>query len=283
MAHGEVENRQYRGSTGLDWGMRRESKAPSPYPISCPRGRSRGSLRRAGPIALSICLLIGGLNTAMAQTLSPGTLSQERLGEGGPRYTLSTPPTVAGGDLVPLVISLHYGGPVSPWYGRGLLEGVVEPALRPLGAVIAAPDCPAPTWADSPCEQTVLDLISHLQDTLPVDPQRVVLTGYSKGGIGTWALAAQYPARFSAAIVMAGRPPRAWSPERWRLPMHIVHAREDEVLHLAPVQAAFKTLQDAGAPVTLKVVEGISHYETHRFAEPLGETVPWLNEVWESD
>ncbi len=65
------------------------------------------------------------------------------------RYTLSVPESFSPQQPVPLIIALHYGGTVTPWYGKGYLSILVEPALRELGAVMAAPDCPANGW-DNP-------------------------------------------------------------------------------------------------------------------------------------
>lgn len=218
----------------------------------------------------------------MANEETPGTLSLERLGANGPHYTLSVPAGYAPERPAPLVVSLHYGGPVlSPYYGRGLLETVVEPALRPLQALMLAPDCPARAWAEPACEDTVLALIEHVRASYAIDERRVVLTGYSKGGIGTWALAAKHPQRFSAAIAMAGRPPTALEAARWRVPLYVIHAREDEVLPIGPTTEAVKQLRAAGWPVEFEILEGVTHYETHRFAAALGRAVAWLQRVWD--
>lgn len=83
---------------------------------------------------------------------------------------------------LPLIISLHYGGPVSPWYGRGLLEQVVVPALSELTAVMIAPDCPADRWSDDICDAGVIAAMDYAIAELDADPARVLLTGYSLGG-----------------------------------------------------------------------------------------------------
>jgi predicted peptidase len=227
---------------------------------------------------LGAVILINGGNSVMA---SPGTVSQERVEATGQVYTLSVPSDHNPEQPAPrpLVISLHYGGPVTPYYGRGLLEGVVEPALRPLGAIMIAPDCPGPAWAQPPCEQAVFDLIEYVQTKFAIDPKRIVLTGYSKGGIGTWALAARHPDRFSAAIVMAGQPPKDLDTNNWQLPLYVIHGERDELLHLPPVVAAVHLLKQAGAPVEIDVRKGITHFETDRFGEPLAATLPWLKQV----
>ena len=67
--------------------------------------------------------------------------------DNGQRYTIAIPEGYTGEQAVPLIIALHYGGTVTPFYGLGLLEGLVEPALRDLGAIIVAPDATAGAWA----------------------------------------------------------------------------------------------------------------------------------------
>lgn len=56
------------------------------------------------------------------------------------RYTLLVPPAYDGETPVPLVVALHYGGEVTPFYGGGMIETLVEPGLGQLGAIIVAPD-----------------------------------------------------------------------------------------------------------------------------------------------
>ena len=212
----------------------------------------------------------------MALADRPGRISQEQLPEDGLRYTLSLPAELEPDAAVPLVVSLHYGGPVSPWYGRGLLESVVEPALRPLGAVMVAPDCSGPAWAEPACTRAVFRVMEAVKATYRIDSGRVFLTGYSKGGIGTWAIAAEHAGRFTAAVVMAGQPPQGLAPEAWQLPMRVIHAGADELLPLAPVEQAVKALRDAGADVELTVLDGVGHYDTGSFTVPLRDQLPWL-------
>ena len=51
----------------------------------------------------------------------------------------------------------------------------------------------------------VIELIEHLRDTLPVDADRIYLTGLSDGGIGTWAIAQRRPDLFAAIAPVAAR------------------------------------------------------------------------------
>ena len=122
----------------------------------------------------------------------------------GAHCAVAEPAQALSGELRPLVLCLHFGGPVSPWYGRGLLEQLVAPALAATGAVMVAPDYASNAWADAPCAACALEAIELAVADFQADVTRVLLTGYSKGGIGTWTLGAHYAERFSATVVMAG-------------------------------------------------------------------------------
>ena len=101
------------------------------------------------------------------------------------------------------------------------------------------------------------------------------------GGAGTWYLAARNPDRFSAAVIMAGWPPQAIEDIEWKIPLVIIHSRQDEIVPLQPTEDVVSTLQAKGAPVKLDVLDGITHFEMFRFVEPLRKTVSWVESVWQ--
>jgi dienelactone hydrolase len=49
-----------------------------------------------------------------------------------------------------------------------------------------------------------LEVLEHAQRTIPHDPRRVILTGHSMGGHGTWHLGLTYPTRWAAIGPAAG-------------------------------------------------------------------------------
>ena len=97
------------------------------------------------------------------------------------------------------MLALHFGGsPIGA--GRAVLDIFVGPALEELGAVIVAPDSLSGGWASSENERGVIELLDAVLDSYNIDETRVVVTGFSMGGAGTWDWAGRYPERFSAAI-----------------------------------------------------------------------------------
>ena len=196
----------------------------------------------------------------------------------GEAYTLALPERTSSDPAVPLVVCLHYGGPAPAHYGRGLLEAVVEPALRPLDAVMVAPDCPQRAWAD--CVPTVLAVIEQVSTSHNIDRDRIVLTGFSKGGIGTWELASLHPELFSVALVMAGRPSEQVIARQWKVPVHAIQASADEVFPAQPTIDFIAQLHARGVDANIELLDGVTHYETPRFVEPLRRTLPWIQARW---
>ena len=65
-----------------------------------------------------------------------------------------------------------------------------------------------------------------------------------------------------------------------RIPVLAIHSRDDGLIEVEPVEEFVAQQKASGAPVELRVVEGLAHHQTARFAAPLSEAVSWLNGVW---
>jgi dipeptidyl aminopeptidase/acylaminoacyl peptidase len=79
---------------------------------------------------------------------------------------------------------------------------------------------------------------------------------------------------------MAGWPPTAALLDRWRIPLYVIHSRDDEVVPLGPTERSARQLHVRGATVQMVTLEGISHFETHRFVPHLTAAVPWIEQIW---
>lgn len=196
------------------------------------------------------------------------------------RFTISVPVDYSKGTLHPLVVALHYGGTVTPFYGRGILERLVAPALAPLNAVIVAPDSISGRWTNTTNEAAVMDIVDRLVTTYEIDTKKLLVTGYSMGGQGAWYLAGRNQDRFSAAIPISARPYDGIS---WKIPLYVIHSRQDEVIPFDLTRRFVESLHARGADVRLATVEGITHYETSRFLEALRGAIPWIRRVFDSE
>ena len=216
---------------------------------------------------------------ASARATTPG-IHEMVLPGAGRRYTLAIPDGYTGQQPVPLIVSLHYGGTVTPFYGRGLVEALIAPALGSLGAIIVAPDSAAGNWANPTAEQHVLELLDYIEANYNIDTERTLITGYSMGGGGTWYLAPRHPDRFKAAIVMAGRPQADTTSVNWDTSLYVIHSTADQVVPFEDTQVAVEQLRDQGASTELVVLDGISHYEIPRYRAYLQSAIPWIEEAW---
>lgn len=256
----------------------RDRRGDRPLASGMPGARIRGRLPCS---ALLVVLAIG---SAQAQPdpdapTRPG-IHELALPESGERFTLSIPAHYRRRDAVPLVVALHYGGEVTPYFGRGVLESLVEPALRGLGAIIAAPDAVHGDWANPAAERQIVALVGFLESRYAIDPERTLLTGYSMGGMGTWYLAPRYPELFRLAIPMAGRPLDPVDAFDWTVPMYVIHSRDDGLIPLEPTASTIERLRREGAPVELHVVDGITHFQVPSFVPKLAAAKPWIERMW---
>ena len=211
--------------------------------------------------------------------LPPGVHNQTLSRDDGEaiRYAISIPPGYSPAARVPLVLALHFGGsPVGA--GRSMLDILIRPALADLGAIIVAPDSIDGGWSGPQNERAVLTLLEAVQRTYSVEPRKVIVTGFSMGGAGTWHWANKFPERFSAAIPMAGRPTGAAS--TWRVPVFAVHSQNDERVPIGPAKKQIEELQQLGKNAEIVVLTGIAHYETSRYVGGLRRAITWLNDLW---
>lgn len=211
---------------------------------------------------------------------SPGIYNRE-LSTGGQRYTLLIPSGYNAGQAAPLVLSLHYGGVVVPYYGSRLLEVLISPALEDLGAIIVAPEMVGQSWDSEESEKQVLDLIRAIKANYAIDENRTLVTGFSMGGRGAWYLAARHPDLFSAAIPISARPEDNATEVDWQVPLLVIHSVADEVVAFEPVETTVRALKENDVPIEMIIVHEVTHYQIELFLEPLKAAVPWIRKAWD--
>jgi predicted peptidase len=198
-------------------------------------------------------------------------------------YTIFIPDVYKkDGPPVPLIIALHYGwsGTKPQYIGKDFLTSLIKPALESSGALIIAPDCPSSGWTTYSSKTAILELIEYLKKNYKIDSNKIVLTGYSLGGIGTWYMISQYPSIFSAGIIVSGSCEEDWARQIKNKPLYIIHSMSDEVLPYLDVIKMVTIVQKQDSLVTLVSLTNIGHYETEKFVEPLKKSVPWLANFW---
>ena len=216
-----------------------------------------------------------------AGAVPPSVFHEQILQPGDRRVTVAVPARYDGAEPVPLVVVLHFAGAVTPFFGRHMLAELAEPALRNLGAVMIAPDCTDADWTGPDSEATVLAATDWAKRTYRIDPARTLLTGYSMGAMGTWYLAARHQDIFRAALIVSGLPLTRAAEVEWRIPLYVIHSRDDGLLLLKPTADVVAQLRAKGANAQLVVVDGLTHYRVSGFIPYLRAAIPWVRRAWQ--
>lgn len=196
-------------------------------------------------------------------------------------YGISAPSDDKPAALHPLVLALHPGGERIAYYGSRFMSQVVLPALGDLHAVIVAPDCPTRSWADPMADRAVMALLEKIRQQYAIDRGRILVTGFSMGGRGTWFMASRHADLFTAAIPMAASVGDEAPDRLGIIPTYIIHSRDDEVVPFEPAERNARQLETLGRAVRFEELRGFGHYQMGRYVDALRRAGRWIAEAWE--
>lgn len=182
------------------------------------------------------------------------------------RYWLYLPPGywTEPGRRWPLVLFLHgrgeRGADLNLVRKYGIPQVVEE--RQDADFIAISPQCPlAYTWPE--LTGTLARLLEQATSQLPVDPDRVYLTGLSMGARGGWLLAVDHPDRFAAIALICGRIPAPDFLERVAVlkdkPIWLFHGAKDRVVPVENSEQIAATLQAAGGHPRLTIYPEADH------------------------
>ncbi len=165
----------------------------------------------------------------------------------------------------PLVLFLHgardRGTDINVLFKWGLPRFVDESS--PLPYFFVAPQLPeGQTWVDR--ESDVIALLDNLITSQPIDPSRVILSGFSLGTAGAWHIAASHPSRFAGLVAVSGRVPKTLEASQLvvlkEIPIQIFQGGKDEKLPIEDTQQIVDTLRELGGRVDFTVLPEGDHF-----------------------
>jgi predicted peptidase len=199
------------------------------------------------------------------------------------KYVLHVPEQAQRGphEKWPAILFLHGLGESGDDPSAVLREGLPPyVAARPdFPFIVVAPQCPWDTWWPELVD-SLDQLLLHCGRTLPIDQERLYLTGLSMGGYGSWYLGALWPERFAAVapicgggIVFHGFPKRV---ERLKnTPVWAFHGAKGDVVLLAESQKMVNALRESGGSVKFTIYPDAGHDSwTETYNNP--ELYSWL-------
>jgi predicted peptidase len=214
------------------------------------------------------------------------------------KYRLLQPIKIEQGRKYPLVIFLHGAGErgsdnvaqlkfLPAWMSE-------QPMREQYPCFLVAPQCPTDhrwgsiDWRSGKMEypaepgdemKYLEQLVQKTMKELPVDENRVYLTGLSMGGMGTWELAARHPEWFACAapICGIGNPRKEWAQKLVNLPIWVWHGDADTAVKVDHSRAMVQAIKDlGGTKIQYTELPGVGHNSwTPAYQRPDG-VVPWM-------
>lgn len=118
-------------------------------------------------------------------------------------------------------------------------------------------------------------MLDELLEQLPIDPDRVYLTGLSLGGMWTYGWSSLRPERFAALAPVSGE----WNPadacRTKHIPVWAFHGANDDVVPIGRDQAMVDAIKACGGSVRFSVYPDVGHDAwTRAYEDP--ELYRWL-------
>jgi predicted peptidase len=209
-------------------------------------------------------------------------------------YRLLRPLSIAEGVTYPLVVFLHGAGERGTDNEKQLVHGVPRFAAKErrerYPCFLITPQCPdgkkwvevdwsaeRHTLPDDPGEvgRLALALIEKTMNDLPVDRDRVYLTGISMGGYGTWDLLARNPDLFAAAAPVCGGADEATAERIKHIPVWVFHGALDTAVKPARSRNMVAALQKVGGKPKYTEYADVGHHSwDHAYVDP--KLYEWL-------
>jgi predicted peptidase len=171
----------------------------------------------------------------------------------------------------PLIVALHgYGerGDQGEHLQQGL-AGALAAFPGRFASIVLFPQCPTDrVWVkvDEPWAEGYEAAEDHLDaalddalEHLPVERDRIVLTGLSMGGFATFVWGAKRAERFCGFLPICGGGIAALAPRFGRRPCWVFHGDADDVVPVAKSRAMVRAISAAGGCVRYSELEGVGH------------------------
>ncbi|WP_375562549.1 prolyl oligopeptidase family serine peptidase [Bernardetia sp. OM2101] len=180
-------------------------------------------------------------------------------------------PNIKEEQKIPLVIALHWAGNKNVY--KEFATCLAFPAFDSKNVIIVAPSSEGKMWTDEPIEIRLIRLVKQLKKYLPIDEDKIMIMGYSNGGIASWQFALKYPKLFSVALPMAA----IYSSKKITIPVYALHGKNDELFDVENSEKSLLESISKGSKIEYKIIENLSHYMACNYLEELKKMIDSIN------
>ena len=193
-------------------------------------------------------------------------------------YRFAAPKAVEAGKKYPLVILFHGAGERGTNNVAQLVHGATDllnyMQEKKIEGYFIAGQCPnGKQWVDTPWSQMshtmpekpsesmalMIELIEKTMKELPVDRDRVLVTGISMGGYGTWDIVQRHPDWFAAAMPCCGGGDTALAERIRDVPIWAFHGDQDTVVPFKRSRNMVAALWAVDGKIRYREYPGVGH------------------------
>jgi phospholipase/carboxylesterase len=203
---------------------------------------------------------------------------------------------VPAGEDLPAVIALHgwganahdllglapmlFDGKAVMLCPQGPVEMSIGGGMKGYGWFPLVPGAPADPVAFAASANQLRSFLDEALPRFPIDPRRVVVAGFSQGGVMAYELALREPKRFAGLIALSSWFPQPLVdslpklPEHEGLPVLVIHGTRDPRLPVEQARESRESLRPYGVAITYREFD-MAHEISQ---EALRVLVRWLGE-----
>ncbi len=190
--------------------------------------------------------------------------------ESGPhRYVVFVPRNYSPQRAWPVILFLHGAGERGR-DGREQLSVGLGPIVRERAAefpyLVVFPQAEQTrgrildVWRpESSDGKRALAILAEVEQRYRVDPAHRILTGWSMGGYGTWAMAAADPQKWSAVVPIAGGGRPQDARKLAQTPLWAIHGAIDEIVQPGESREMVAAVRAAGGHPRYSEIPGVGH------------------------
>jgi predicted peptidase len=229
-------------------------------------------------VILFYCLMVFFMN-GQCQSSWKETMDKDNYTttKGSLPYRIFIPDSVGADEKIPLVLFLHGAGERGDDNESQLLHGVkhflTDSIQHEFPCIVLAPQCPlSARWVEVdwsrpshkmpqisvPMTQ-LFALLDSLVAVLPIDTNRVYITGLSMGGFGTWDALARRPGYFAAAMPVCGGGDESTANLMTQTPIRAFHGNLDHLVIPARTVNMVNAVNDAGGHAEYTIFPKLGH------------------------
>lgn len=215
----------------------------------------------------SLFLLLFGCSIAMSAEPTVGFLDKSHKNADGTesKYVLFVPHVYDGSEEYPIILFLHGSGETKgDRSGKMPIEQGLAPHIKrdekKYPAFVVIPQSEKRTWkADSEDGKRAIAMLDATIKDYKIDTKRVILTGLSMGGGGTWSMAAAYPEKWCCFAPICGWGDVKDAEKIKDLPCWCWHGDKDGAVKVEKSREMIEALKKAGGQPRYTELAYVNH------------------------